>query len=201
MQLQYIDENLNKIIQNPDSVLYLKPYNVGNKRALFAIVKEEQGVYRKVQITKEQSKMSFPWEPIYWFYQGPGYFYLKDFIVLNSNWLALNTTNLEGFKYKILEDNKKQVGVFATFSDGSATFIIRENAKKFEKQNGIKRYMDLLNQYKEHEPHYDTYEIIEYYINSEDTFTIPRLQEKIEEQEKGPTLIKRRNPTNPTDKK
>ena len=102
MQLAYINENLNKIIQNPDSVLYLKPYNVGNKRALFAIVKEEQGVYRKVQITKEQSKMIFPFEPIYWFYQGPGYFYLKDFIVLDSNWLALNITNLEGFKYKRL---------------------------------------------------------------------------------------------------
>lgn len=197
MYLQYIDENLNKIIQNPDSVLYLKPYNVGNKRALFAIVKEEQGVYQKVQITKEQSKMNFPWEPIYWFYKGPGYFYLKDFIVLDSNWLALNTTNLDGFKYKVLEDNKKQVGVFATFSDGSATFIRRENAKKFEKQNGIKTYIDLLKQYKEYEPHYDNYEIIEYYINSEDTFTIPKLQSTKEEvldrplsDEQGPRLVK-----------
>lgn len=246
MQLQYIDENLNKIIQNLDSVLYLKPYNVGHKRALFAIVKEEQGVYRKVQITKEQSKMSFPWEPIYWFYQGPGYFYLKDFIVLNSNGLALNTANLEGFMYKELKDNKKQVGIFATFSDGSATFVIRENTKEFEQQNGIKTYMDLLKQYKEPKLNYNNYEIIEYYINSEDTFTIPKLKEKIKEQkntssildnlgrksaeniindnptfpdrvykpnyyafatdkeekhEKGPTLIKRRKPTNPIEKK
>ena len=50
VQLEYIDENLNRIIQNPDSVLYLRPYNVGNKRAWGAMVKEEQGVYRKVQI-------------------------------------------------------------------------------------------------------------------------------------------------------
>ena len=53
VQLEYIDENLSEIMQNPDSVLYLRPYDVGNKRALFAMVKEEQGVYRKVQITKE----------------------------------------------------------------------------------------------------------------------------------------------------
>ena len=38
--LQYIDENLNRIIQNPDSVMYLRPYKIGNKRALFAIVKK-----------------------------------------------------------------------------------------------------------------------------------------------------------------
>ena len=71
VQLEYIDENLSEIMQNPDSVLYLRPYDVGNKRALFAMVKEEQGVYRKVQITKEQSKMSFPFEPICCFYEGP----------------------------------------------------------------------------------------------------------------------------------
>ena len=49
VQLEYIDENLNRIIQNPDSVLYLRPYNVGNKRALFAMVKEEQGEKFKLQ--------------------------------------------------------------------------------------------------------------------------------------------------------
>ena len=26
--LQYIDENLNRIIQNPDSVMYLRPYDI-----------------------------------------------------------------------------------------------------------------------------------------------------------------------------
>lgn len=78
--LEYIDKNLNRIIQKPDSVMYLKPYKIGNKRALFAIVKKEQGVYEKVQISKEYSEMNFPFEPIYWFYKGPGYFYLKDFL-------------------------------------------------------------------------------------------------------------------------
>lgn len=32
MQFTYIDENLNTILQNQDRVLYLKPYNVGNKK-------------------------------------------------------------------------------------------------------------------------------------------------------------------------
>jgi len=40
--LQYIEDNLNKIIENPDSVMYLRPYDIGNKLALCAIVKEEQ---------------------------------------------------------------------------------------------------------------------------------------------------------------
>ena len=186
MYLQYIEDNLNKIIENPDSVLYLKPYDVGRKRALFAIVKKEPGVYQKLQLTKEQSKMNFPFEPIRWFYQGPGYFYLKDFIVLNYNWMALNTTNLEGFKHKVLEDNKKQVGIFATFNDGSAAFICRENAKKFEKQNGIDAYLDLLKKYKDFEPHYDIYKDIEYYIKyytkDNNTFIISDLQQIKEEQ-------------------
>ena len=193
MQLPYIDENLNKIIQNPDSVMYLRPYDIGNKKALFAIVKEEQGVYKKVQITKKQSKMSFPFEPIYWFYQGPGYFYLKDFIVFD-NWLALNTTNLDGFKYKTLDDSKIfNVGIYATFNDGSATFVKRNTTKEFQKKGGIQLYIDLLKQHKEYEPKYDDYKFIEYYRHNDDTFIIPSLQQKIEEQPKVKKLTKDNN--------
>ena len=183
IQLEYIDENLNRIMQNPDSVLYLRPYDVGNKRALFAMVKEKQGVYRKVQITKEQSKMTFPWEPIYWLYKGPGYFYLKDFIVLNSNNLALNTTNLDGFESESLgEDKILNVGIFATFKDGSSTFVWRERAKKFEKQGGIQPYIDLLKKYKKFEPKHDAYLCIESCSEVDGMFIIPELQEKSKEQ-------------------
>lgn len=189
MQLVYIDENLNKIMQNPDSILYLRPYDIGHKKALFAIVREDQGVYKKVQITKEQSKMEFPFEPIYWFYNGPGYFLLKDFISFH-NVLALNTANLDGFKTKILENKIYNVGVFATFNDGSATFVICEKAKKFEKQGGIASYIDLLKQHKDYDPQHDTYEIIEYHSVSDDTFIIPELQEKVEEQPKVRKLTK-----------
>ena len=132
--LQYINENLNRIIENPDSVMYLRPYSIKNKAALFAIVKEEDGVYKKVQISKEVFKGHFPGEPIYWFYHGPGYFYLKNFIVFD-NWLALNVTNLDGFKYSILDDNKIfKVGVFATFNDDSAIRVTEYTIKGFEKK-------------------------------------------------------------------
>lgn len=181
--MEYIDENLNRIMQNPDSVLYLRPYavgNKGNKRALFAMVREEQGVYRKVQITKEESKMTFPFEPICRLYNGPGYFYLNNFIVLNSNTFALNTTNLDGFKAKPLVGDK--TGVFATFSDGSATFVWRERPKKFEKKGGIQPYIDLLKKYKEYEPKHDTYKYIEGFDEVDGLFVIPELQTKIEEQ-------------------
>lgn len=178
----YIEENLNRIIQKPDSVLYLRPYDIRNKRALFAVVKEEQGLYRKIQITKEVSKMIFPFEPLYWFYNGPGCFFLKDFICFN-NILALNSTNLDGFIAEEF-DERKIVGIFAIFEDGSATFVIRKSKKRFEKQGGLQPYIDLLRQYKEYESNYDTYEIIECYSTDGDTFVIPKLQEKIEEHQK-----------------
>lgn len=190
MQLEYIEENLNKIIQNPDSVMYLRPYDIGSKRALFAVIKEEQGVYKKVQITKGYSKMSFPFEPIYWFYNGPGYFFLKDFIAFHNN-LALNPTHLDGFKYKTLEDSKLfNVGVFATFSDGSATFVYRERAKAFEKKGGIQLYIDELSKYKEFDPKHEKYQIIEYFGTDEDTFIIPDLQEKVDETTKVKKITK-----------
>jgi len=78
--------------------------------------------------------MNFPFEPIYWFYKGPGYFYLNNFIIFD-NWLALNTTNLDGFYYKMLDDKKFfKVGIFATFDDGSATRVKRQTVKEFEKK-------------------------------------------------------------------
>jgi len=61
---EYIDENLNRIIENPNSVLYYKPGYVGKKVALFAMIREEPGVYRSLQITEEESILIFPWEPI-----------------------------------------------------------------------------------------------------------------------------------------
>ena len=180
MTLEYIEENLNKIIQNPDNILYIRPYDIGHKRALFAIVKEEQGVYKKVQLTKEQSIMSFPWEPIYQFYNGQGHLLLKNFISFH-NIIALNTTNLDGFMAKTIENKIYNVGIFATFNDGSATFVTREEAKKFEQQGGIQSYIDLLKQYKEYDPKYDTYQFIKFNRVDGDIFIIPELQKNGEE--------------------
>lgn len=173
--MQYIDKNLKRIIENPDSVLYLKPYDVGNKQALFAVVKEREGVYEKVQITKEVSKVHFPFEPIYWFHNGPGYFFLQNFISI-YNWYALNTTNLDGFKYKNLEEHKMEnIGIYAAFSDGSALFIHRERNKKFIKQGGIDKYNDLLRQYKECNFQHETYRVIDYYFGNKNVCMIPEL--------------------------
>ena len=42
------------------------------------------------------------------------------------------------------EDKILNVGVFATFNDGSSTFVWRERSKNFEKKGGIQPYIDLL---------------------------------------------------------
>lgn len=180
MQFTYNDENLNTILQNQDRVLYLKPYNVGNKKALFAIVREGEGVYKKLQITKEQSELTFPFEPIYYFRNGPGYFYLKDFMVLN-NFIALNVKNMEGFMSKNSQKNNKMVNIFATFNDGTSVFLKWKNIKRFEKEGGLKKYIDLLNQRKGYvSPNFSDYEILDFYIGEEDTFSISSLQNKNE---------------------
>lgn len=185
---EYIDENLNKIIQNPDSVLYLRPDDVKRKQALFAMIKEEPGVYRNLQITKEQSKLTFPWEPIYYFYKGPGYLYLKDFIVFR-NWLAINSINLDGFKSKVLDWYKyANTGVFATYSDGSASFVERKSEREFEKNGGIQAYIELLEQHKEYRPQHEYYQIIDFYDEGNNIVVIPELQSKIENQSKVRTL-------------
>ena len=134
--------------------------------------------------------MTFPWEPIYWFYNGPGYFFLKDFVVLNQNGLAINTVYLDGFKSKKLDGPKVfNVGIFATFDDGSATFVIREEEKTFDKRGGIQPYIDLLKKYKEYEPKYDTYKYIESVGEVDGLFIIPELQEKTQENPKVKKLI------------
>ena len=176
-KFKYIGENLDKVLENLDNVLYLKPYDVDGKQALFAVIKEEKGNYRKIQLTEEQSKWTFPWEPIACFNKGTGNLYSKDFITF-FNWLSLNPINLEGFKYKLMEENKTlNVGIFATFNDGSAVFIRRDKENSFRKNGGIKSYINLLRKYKEYKPQHEHYHIIDTYNNGDDTFTIPELKE------------------------
>lgn len=42
MYLKYIDKNLNIIMENPYSIMHIKPYDVGNKRSLFAVAKKNK---------------------------------------------------------------------------------------------------------------------------------------------------------------
>lgn len=189
MQFEYIDENLFRILNDPDSVMYLKPDDVRGKRALFAVVKEGEGFYRKIQITKEQSKLNFPFEPIYVFYHGPGYVLLKNFISIR-NITALNITNLEGFKEKKLNARVYNTGVFAAFNDGSATFVFREKEKRLHKKGALNPFGEILNQYKDINLSRDEYCVIEEYPVGDGTFVIPDLQKTVGDGENNKILIK-----------
>lgn len=175
MLFEYIDENLKEVIENPQNVILIKPLANKNKMALYAIIKEKPGIYKKLQLTKEQYKMEFPFEPICHFYNGPGYLYLKQFLIF-YNWIAVNITQLEGFRQTPLGKKNKQVGVYALFADGSATLVGIEKQKRFEKNGGIQKYTDLLTPYQESVLTHDDYKVIEYYDVKDDTFVIPELQ-------------------------
>lgn len=184
IHFRYIENNLERILNNPDDIMFIEPSRVGKKIALFAIIKEDDGVYKKLQITKEQSKFTFPFEPIYWFYNGPGYTILKNFISIH-NWQALNPVHLEGFLDNKVENAKFfDTCVYATFNDGSATLVERKNSKALKKHGGIQSYMDLLGDNKNRELKYDSYSIIENYDVVDDTIVIPELKNKAKENQK-----------------
>ena len=46
--LKYIDENLKKVMENIDKVLYVEPFEVGNKTALFAVVNESNSTVQRL---------------------------------------------------------------------------------------------------------------------------------------------------------
>ena len=179
MDFEYINENLEAVIDNPDKVMYIKPYSMGNKSALFAVLKEDDGIYKRLQLTKAQSKLHFPIEPIFNFYRGPGYFYLKNFTVFD-NMVALNINYFDGFKCKYMQGQKYfNLGVFALFNDGTATYIAGDNDRKFLHTGGFKKFYNLLDPRVACSEKDDTYEIIESYRDGDnDTFIIPSLQKE-----------------------
>ena len=175
---KYIDENVNQIIEHPDNVFYIRPYDVGKKLALFAMVKEEEGVYRLLQLTKEQSRFTFPFEPLYWFGKEQGHLYYErnQDIIIDNN-VSLNPTNLESFQSRRLEEAKiLKVGIFATFYDGTCTLIQRKSEKDLQKKGGIQYYADLLGTNKENHSQQECYYTIECYNTGNNTFVIPELQ-------------------------
>ena len=104
----------------------------------------------------------------------------EDRDICFDNVMVINTTNLEGFKEKPLEGARVfNVGIFATFSDGTAAFVKRQSQKEFKKRGGIQPYIDLLQKYKEYNPQHGHYKILDYYIqgnNSSDAIVIPEFQ-------------------------
>lgn len=186
MNLTYINENVKEVIQNMDKVLFLRKYKVGKNFALFAVVREDPGVYRRIQLSKPMSDWVYPYDALYYFFDGPGYFYDDKFMFFHdANW-GFNAQKVEGFGYMNLENYKiNNVGVYAKFFDGSATRIIRKTPRNFKKTGGVQPYINILKQYKECEENsvlIDPCKIISWDDKDDDTLVIPSLHEKTVEE-------------------
>lgn len=174
VQFKYIEENLKKVIENTNSIMYIKPYEINKQKALFAVVKESEGVYKRVQLTESLHKAFFPIEPLCYLVNGPLYFHLKNYIGFDNH-MALNLDNLNGFSTKQLSGKFFNTAIFSTFNDGSAAFIKRVNLRAFNKKGGIKAYNDLLKICKDTERKAEEYYPICFPENS-NTLVIPELQ-------------------------
>ena len=169
MWLYFIDKNIKEVRKNLKNILYIRPYDIDSKRALFAVIKEEKGIYRRIQITEEMSKWNFPFETLNMFFEGPGHSFIKDFIILRQSNLAINKTNLEKFGYIKLNGYKiYNIGICALFNDGVAT--------------RIDHYEEDMKPYLTKESNFiDNYEIIENYCYGiMERCVIPKLKEKEE---------------------
>ena len=161
MWLYFIDKNIKEVRKNLKNVLYIRPYDIDSKRALFAVIKEEKGIYRRIQITEEMSKWNFPFETLNMFFEGPGHSFIKDFIILNGNATILNPAHFKGFNYY-------QLNIYALFNDGVAT--------------RIDHYEEDMKPYLTKESNFiDNYEIIENHCYGiMERCVIPKLKEKEE---------------------
>ncbi len=166
MNLEFINENIDKIIKNINDVLYIRPYNINGKIALYGVIKEDKGIYKRIKLTKEMSKLTFPFEPLYYLYEN-NKLNKKDFLIFN-NIISLNKNNLDGFITSNLNNKIYNIGVFATFTDCSSTIITREIYNKFIKN----KELNLLVQ--EYPSKHNNYYIIEDYKVDMDTYIIPK---------------------------
>ena len=174
VQFKYIEENLKRVIENNSTVMFIKPYEINNQKALFAVVKESEGVYKRVQLTESLHKAFFPIEPLCYLVNGPLYFYLKNYIGFDNH-MALNLDNLDGFSTEHLQGKFFNTAIFGTFNDGSAAFIKRMSLRTFNKEGGIKAYNDLLKICKDTDRKHEKYYLICFSENS-NTLVIPELQ-------------------------
>ena len=165
---EFKTDNIKEILNNLDNVLYITPdyrkqIEYVDEWALFAIIKEEKGVYKKVQITTFMSCQNFKITDVFnRFIEEYTSNCLKDFILLKGNATLLNPAHFKGFNYSLL--NEKHTRIYALFNDGVATHIDHY-------ENDMKPY--LVKDSK------DNYEIIEdYCFGIMEHCTIPKLKEK-----------------------
>lgn len=164
---EFKSNNIKEILNNLGNVLYIYPdyrkqIEYVEEWALFAIIKEEKGVYKKVQITTFMSSQIFKITDVYSkFIEEYTSNYLKDFILLNGNATILNPAHFKGFNYY-------QLNIYALFNDGVAT--------------RIDHYEEDMKPYLTKESNFiDNYEIIENHCYGiMERCVIPKLKEKEE---------------------
>ena len=81
---------------------------------------------------------------------------------------------MDGFRCNELDDAKLfNVGIYATFYDGSATFVQRDIKRHFAKNGGINKFNNLLTPYKDIKMNYDTYYVIDTFFDKDNIAVIP----------------------------
>lgn len=164
---EFKSDNIKEILNNLSNVLYIYPdyrkqIEYVEEWALFAIIREEKGVYKKVQMTTFMSSQIFKITDVYSkFIEEYTSNYLKDFILLNGNATVLNPAHFKGFNYY-------QSNIYALFNDGVVT--------------RIDHYEEDMKPYLTKESNFiDNYEIIENYCYGiMERCVIPKLIEKEE---------------------
>lgn len=177
LNISFKENGMNKI-KDPRNVLLIKPVGEGSKMWLRAIVKIGEGEYEAVDITKPQSVLSFPFEPMLSLQYYLGKYYLDNFII-DDNMHALNREYFTGFYSAGYDNDPKRVAICAKFKDGSSSIYCRQKKKYFDKK-GIYKLRKFLKD-NGLEPGYgsptSSDNLIERFLDDKGVAVIPSLRE------------------------
>lgn len=137
----YLDENFEKI-RDVSKVLCVKPIEKEGKFALYAIISHKPGKYEFVQLTKPLPLILTPFEPMIYFQQQVGRFYMQNFIVL-ENYYAFNKKHFNGLGHTNFP-NKNKCVLYAKFKDGSGIYMASHKRSRFIERQFENLQKDLL---------------------------------------------------------